>query len=212
MRKNKLIVNKPNLFVVLLLLFTLIVHLNCQKETVEKREYPRLKTLKHSVQPEGVWVYAEILSQGDEKIIDHGVAWNTISTIDLPNSENISLGELNDNRFDVLIDRNVELGRKYYAMPYIVTENYTVFGELVKFEGKEATFKPEITDFAPKKGNAGDTVTIYGRNFSNIFSNLHVKFGEETARIVSNSVSEIKVIVPEIVLRSTKITLTIKWN
>lgn len=185
--------------------------ITCQKETVEKREYPRLKTGSHNVQANGVRIYAEILAQGDEEIIDHGVAWNHVSTINLDLSESISLGKLNDSKLDVFIDRNIESGRKYYAAPYLITENYTVFGGIIAFEGVNVSSKSKIIDFEPKTGEAGDTVTIYGENFG-IINRPKVLFGDVDAKIISNNQSCIKVIVPTCMEVTQNIVLVISKN
>nr|WP_294790166.1 FG-GAP-like repeat-containing protein [uncultured Mucilaginibacter sp.] len=61
-----------------------------------------------------------------------------------------------------------------------------------KFDGPQ----PVITDFSPKKGNAGSIVKIKGNNFSTIPKNNHVYFGIGKAKVTSASKTELSVEVP----------------
>jgi hypothetical protein len=58
------------------------------------------------------------------------------------------------------------------------------------------TSPPIISDFYPKKANAGDTLTIKGNYFSLLTSKNYVYFGPVKAKIVSASINLLKVIVP----------------
>ena len=55
---------------------------------------------------------------------------------------------------------------------------------------------PVISALSPVSASAGDTVTITGKNFSNLAQSNLVHFGAITASVISSSLSSIKAIVP----------------
>jgi hypothetical protein len=56
---------------------------------------------------------------------------------------------------------------------------------------------PVITSFSPEQGTPGTTVTISGRNFSDNMADIHVAFGVTSAEIISTSMTQVIVTVPE---------------
>lgn len=72
---------------------------------------------------------------------------------------------------------------------------------------------PVITDFSPRSGTAGNTITVTGRNFRTTISNIEVKIGNVTARVVSCTNTAIQVMVPAgITPGPNELSITVEGN
>jgi len=91
----------------------------------------------------------------------------------------------------------------------IVPGNYTI---TVTVAGQQAVsasqleiISPGITNVNPIHGTWGNTVTISGDNFGSSVNDVVVKFGDIEATVVSASTNEIKVLVPNALLKKSSI-------
>nr|WP_321406257.1 IPT/TIG domain-containing protein [uncultured Carboxylicivirga sp.] len=72
---------------------------------------------------------------------------------------------------------------------------------------------PVITDFEPKLGNLGDTITIVGQNFSYVQTTNEVKFNTSYARVLKESQDTIVALVPPwLASQKSELSVTINGN
>jgi N-acetylneuraminic acid mutarotase len=91
----------------------------------------------------------------------------------------------------------------------IVPGNYnikiTVAAQQVVSTSQIEIVSPGITNVNPIHGTWGNTVTISGENFGNSINDNVVKFGDIEATVVSASTNEVKVLVPNTLLKKSSI-------
>lgn len=85
----------------------------------------------------------------------------------------------------------------------------TVAGQHVASASQLEIISPGIASVKPIHGTWGNTVTISGENFGSSLADNVVKFGEIEATVVSASTNEIKVLVPNTLLKKSSI-ITVK--
>lgn len=187
--------NKISLARLTFFMFTLI--LACQKEDTVEREYPQIRTSAvNHITADGARFNAEIISGDMESISEYGFVWGLTATLSVRGSEKVVIGSVpSGNDFYSDITYALEEMKDYYVRSYVKAGELTIYGDAVKFRslGSQA---PVITDFEPKSATWGDTVTIYGKNFS--YQNLTnvVFFGATKGTILKSTNEEIQVIVP----------------
>ena len=120
-------------------------------------------------------------------------------------SKRISLGSPQSRgSFSAPLTNGLEEGVTYGVRSYMVRN-----GELT--EGGQQPFVwtgdrlPELTDFFPKSGHVGDTITIEGRYFGD--SPYVVFNGSKTTPALSSTDTHVKVVVPELELVTSRIEL-----
>lgn len=108
---------------------------SCAEEELNQRDYPTLYTLEVSDISKSRAIFnAEIRYRGEFKILQYGFIWSQrdIMTLNTPNivkyTENI--GEM---KFNYEITSGLNSNTTYQVRAYIVTEDYTVFGNVVEF-------------------------------------------------------------------------------
>lgn len=158
------------------------------------------------VEKETLAVYAYNPSsgiEGDEIVVtgrcfSHKVAENTVTV----NGKNAVIKEAKPTRMVIVLPDNPQ-GK--YSM--VVTVNG------VEAEGPQFTYlrKPEleITEISPSSASAGSKVTLKGDLFSENPAENIVKFNGIQAEVVSASVKELVVIVPENPLGPCPVTITV---
>jgi len=116
-------------------LFSAII-LMCQKEVISERDYPRLQTLKvTNITRSGVVFNAEIITEGDWEIIDHGFVWEESRALSLEFSEMVSLGPVQKiGKFSVKISTTIEKNGDVGDTITIIGNNYSRFIEKMVVE------------------------------------------------------------------------------
>ncbi len=157
----------------------------CSKEKVDPRAFPSIATLEvTNVSKEGATFNAEVEIRGNHKILEYGFVWSEFSNPRLESSDKIFYSEgIVKNRFSGTISTTLKAGSRYYVKSFLKTEAHTVYGKEVEFTslGSKA---PQITSFAPVKGAWGDTIKVYGKNFSFVKSKNVVHFGSVKAEVL----------------------------
>lgn len=169
----------------------------CEQDEPRHRDYPVVKTGSvNNITPDGARFHATVVSGDVESITEYGFVWGTSSLLDLQHSERIIIQESPTERsffYDVTFA--LEPMEEYHVRPYVISGNFTVYGDVVSFMslGSQA---PVIDDFEPKTATWGDTLTIYGSNFSYRSGTNRVLFGEMEGRIIENTNERLRVVVP----------------
>ena len=156
-----------------LLVVSMLV-ISCDKETVE-RDYPRVRTLEvTNITEAGVTFRAEVFEKGRFPITEHGFTWSFFKP-DLRNSEKVVLGPFEGTGiFSADIMTALEKDLIYSVCAYVKAGDYTVYGEEVKFTSLGST-GPLITGFSPERAYCGDTILVWGRNYSYVNTKAYIE-------------------------------------
>lgn len=196
----------------IILTIAIIILGGCSKEVVESREYPRLKTLSVTNITETSAVFnAQILSLGNEPIIERGFLFGESPLMDMYNSEVVSAtGPSHVGEFQMVVNRSMKKGTTYYVCGYLKTASILVYGDVEKFVSNGSN-APIITSISPTFGSWGDTIVIKGSYFSSLSNNVF--FGDVKAKTVLNTDNLVKVLVPDNYLGiETSITFKTEGN
>jgi hypothetical protein len=110
------------------------------------------------------------------EVTDHGFVWSKSKTLSLASSEAKHLGVPGATTFLTEVTSQMPSGSVYFRA-FIVSKTATVYGNLQTFSSANTLDIPlTITDFSPKSGVAGDTLTITGTGFSETLSLNKVNF------------------------------------
>ncbi|MBL7849073.1 MAG: IPT/TIG domain-containing protein [Cyclobacteriaceae bacterium] len=183
-----------NTFKILALLLLLTM---CeQKEKIQPRPYPRVRTFSVTeITPKGAVFHGEVIYT-PSPITDYGFVWSYNPNLNPYESEVLSLGSLaSAGKFEARIERSLKAGYTYYVRAYAKTSNYEVYGDPITFLslGSDA---PVITKLDPPTGRTSDTIRVVGKNFSKITSNIQVRFDTLKSKLVEATDSVLRVIVP----------------
>jgi len=149
-----------------------------------------------NVNNSGATFNAEIITNGNSDIIDHGFIWSEYESFPDDFSELISLGQKGTiGKFSAKISTTLEIGILYYVKSYIETSDKLIYGQYVTFIS-EGSLGPIIEYFEPQSGDVGDTITIIGNNYSRFVERMAVEFGNYRSRIVDLTNNTLKSIVP----------------
>jgi hypothetical protein len=171
----------------------------CQKEKKTERDYPQVKTLAvDKITPEGARFNAAIISGDAETITEHGFVWGQYDMLTLSNSDKICVEDAPEtDQFSINITSSLVAMKEYYVRSYIKSGVLTIYGDPMKFTSL-GSMAPEITGFEPKTASWGDTITIYGKNFSSQPYWNTVHFGNLIAQVISCNNETLKVRVPDV--------------
>ena len=151
----------------LLILITAIL-INCGKNTISSRPYPRLNTLNvTSITEQGVIFNAEIFDKEDFEIISYGFVWSESENPTIENYESKIYSENFDSKnFSSVITTRLKAGKKYFVRSFLKTNDFTVYGDNVSFLSL-GNNGPNLIDFMPIEANLNEPIMIIGQNFGN---------------------------------------------
>jgi N-acetylneuraminic acid mutarotase len=188
-----------------LIILALGIIFSCQKEyETYPYKYPYLILREISnINSEGVTATAEILSLGNDSIIDFGFVWCPIGGVPTIDRFKLSFtGKPHVGIFSGEIKNCINENVLYDIRPFIQGKKYLVYGTSLQFKGL-GSLDPKIIDFTPKEGKRKSQVKIIGENFN---SNPIVYFGNANAKVIKAYTNEIVVEVP-LLLGNVKIYL-----
>jgi len=170
---------------------------NCEKEKIATKEYPRIKTLDATdINEKGVSFRAEVVSGNVSQIKKHGFVWSQRDDPNLQNSDGTYIDELiENNSFQTRVDYNLVKDKIYFFRPFVITDNYTVYGKSVSFKSLGSN-PPDITDFYPKNGKGLDTITITGDNFSSYAPDNGVLLNNLSLRLIECNKTKLRAVIP----------------
>lgn len=179
----------------LIIITTLLV--NCSKNEVTSRIYPRLTTLNVTdLSENGAKFNAKIIFRGSFEVITYGFVWSEIKNPTIENSDRVVYAEnIQSETFSTEITTTLKEGINYYVRSFIKTKDFTVYGENIKFLSLGSN-GPTLIDFIPSEANLNDTIKIIGQNFGRYLSNIGVSFSFINAEIISFDKDTITVTVP----------------
>ena len=161
----------------------------CSKDVVAPRAYPRVSTYSVTdINSTGVTLKGEITFTHDE-VLDYGFIWSQPGGSEL----RIPFGTTKTSLpFEIRLDGGILKDQSYTVQAYAKSANYFVYGETVGFTGI-GTPAPSITDFQPKEGTWGDTITVTGTHLG-----TYVVVAGVLAPLVSYTPTQLKFVVPSL--------------
>lgn len=192
-------------------IFFLLITCAEEENTLSDRAYPRIRTFKvEGITENGATASGEVLlSNGN--ILDHGFIWSVGSRPSFERSQKISLGPFNGvGKFTANIERSLAEGVKYYVAAYVVTQDYKVIGDPVSFVslGSKA---PVLLEIFPKKATWNDTITLVGKNFSDLIADNIVFFHNRQSQVVKSNADTIWAVVP-VLLAKDKSNVSVSFD
>jgi len=180
-------------------LFIFLLFISCQEleDISPERDYPRVSTgVITRIDETGISVTGEILSLGKAPVIEHGFIWSIKPKGEIHNSEVVSLGAIaKTGAYNTDINFALEKDKEYSIKAYAKTDQLTVYGLEITFTS-QGSLPPIISDFSPKTGTWGDTITVVGKNFATSSAVAQVTLDGQKADIFSASSTSFKFVVP----------------
>ncbi|MEP4531882.1 MAG: IPT/TIG domain-containing protein [Cyclobacteriaceae bacterium] len=171
----------------------------CDDLDIKRKDYPRLQLNEATSSVTGVALTAEILDLGTSPIISFGFVWDTNTNLEVDSSYSAFLEtDAKTGLYNLNISTDITNGQKYYVAPFIISEDYTVIGNILSFKGIGINETPRIDDFFPKQAAVGDTITVLGGNFSAKRSRSIVTLGDSRAKTIISDFDSLMFIVPQI--------------
>ena len=167
----------------------------CKDEPVQ-RDYPKVRTLEvTNITDNGATFVAEVIQEGTVPVTEHGFTWS-LSSPDAISDERVFLGSFSGTGvYEAVIKTALKEGLTYEVCAFVRAGEYTVYGESVRFLSL-GSGAPEIIDFMPKSAGWGDTVTIFGRQFSHINSSNEVFAEDQVCIVIFSSDTLLRFVVP----------------
>lgn len=192
------------LFLILLILY------NCNEEETYQRGYPSLYTLEINNSTENGAVFvAEILNYENLNILEYGFLWSENVGIEVNRSEKkIITTNFSNGVFSSKIESALKNGSEYFVRAYLITEDFTVYGNMLSFNSK-GSLGPTIRSMQPNSGVYGDTIQIKGKNFSYLNASNKVFFKNLETKVVKSNDTIITCLVPN-VENENKVDVTIE--
>jgi hypothetical protein len=180
-----------------LLLFIAVIG-GCEKDPgLKPRDYTYVVTLEEKENNNsGVTLTGEIFYVAGD-IEEYGFVINMSGEPTLDDYVVAKNGNPNKGEFSQRIGVGLEAGSLYYVRAFVRSGQQIVYGNEIIFQS-EGTPMPEIYDFSPISGRAGDHITISGKNFSPYAPWNKVSFDGRPAGIVSATETSLIVVVPAI--------------
>lgn len=194
---------------IIYILFLFLFIIGCEKEAeVLPKGYPFVKTQTPFVIENGVTYSADITNKGSQRVLKYGFVWGENEKPTIDNCKKLFEGDIGEGVFSCSINGGLIKGKTYTVRACILTQRNVIYGDTVSFVSL-GSFPPEITDFFPKYGPIGSSITIEGENFAPSNSDNIVKFGNVVVDIDTVTENKIVVTIPEIA-KSEKVQISIE--
>lgn len=195
---------------VYILLFLLLAT-GCEQDAkVQPKKYPFVIMKEINTNENGAEFIAEVQHLGNSTILTYGFIWSSNPDFQYSYSySNMNEHEITIGDYSLKVTSDLKKDVTYNVRPFIQTEDYLVYGSSLSFIS-EGSNLPGISYFKPKNGNYGDTIVIYGENFSILKSRVSVSLGTDIANVISTDFNEIKFVVPQKLSISGEVPLYVK--
>jgi hypothetical protein len=169
--------------------------------------FPTIVTSGIEVTESGARFNGEILEAGLGSIDEKGFVWS-LGESPVVEDNRIILEQNVRGKFTAEIRSGLANGLTYYVRAYAKSGATTIYGNIVSFKA-EGSAAPTISDFSPKYGPIGTTVTITGTNLGYGGKELTLMIGDETIPVKTVSDTQITFEVPD-VTKPSKGPITVK--
>lgn len=160
-----------------------------------EKDFPSIHTLiPENINENGATFNARIEKNESTEILKTGFIWS-LANHSSGSKDTVFVEASNNDIYSATIDYALPANKEISFCGYLKTAEYEVFGDVKTFVSVGCN-PPEITDYFPKHGMDGDTITIEGDNFTSNKSNYQISFGEYNGKIISASKNNIVITVP----------------
>lgn len=174
-------------------MLTLILS-GCVKEA--EREFPRVKTFPATIADNGMLLKGEISNYESLELEEYGFIYGEGEFRENSDLNYYVCGnEIGASLFKQTISRGFQEGEEYFYMAYAIAEGYLSLGSVYPFIGGGSE-PPDLLDFYPKGGHAGDTLKIVCANILGGKEKYTVTFNSFIAPILGLADSILTVYVP----------------
>lgn len=168
----------------------------CEFDAVLKpKAYPLVETLEPVVDSDGVLLRACIRNRGSEPFLRFGFVWGMVSDLTIDDQHVLIDGNMESDTFSIKIFDGLTLD-DYWIRAFVEIEAFESYSVARHFSCKYSS-KPILTDFHPKRGFAGDTIVIEGKNLKLGSLETSVCLGDLPVPIVSCTSEKLMVKVPQ---------------
>lgn len=183
----------------------LVVLTSCE----EVDEAPKVETTSvQAISCDQFYATANVISKGSHKIVDYGFIYSIYESelYGHGSAIKVSLGNNLGKQFSDTINlTSYGYSNYYFVRAYVEDSKGTVYGNILEFPA----LQPSVLGVEPLTASIGDTIRIFGENFTTNINSISVTFNNTTSKIISASNSEIRVIVPDGISSSYSSYITI---
>lgn len=159
------------------------------------RDFPSLHTLSaESINEDGATFIARIEKNNDAKILKAGFIWSISDNFD-NSKDTVFVDVTNKDTYSSTINYALPANNEISFCGYLQTADYNIMGNVETFISKGCN-PPQISDYYPKHGLDGDTVTFEGENLTSITTNYSISFGKYTGRVIYASKNKVIATIP----------------
>ncbi|WP_461641307.1 Kelch repeat-containing protein [Labilibaculum euxinus] len=170
---------------------------------------PEINTISVTNKNDSIQLLAEIVLGGSLPINKHGFVISERDEVLGLIPSILEMKQSESSEFRMVIPDTLKEGKEYIIKAFCENDKEIVYGDGLDFIGTEK--RPDIFNYEPKSGKAGEFIKLYGRNLDCLPYELKVKFGDIEAKIVSQSTDRIVVEIPEYsVVTSCKLLVKVK--
>jgi hypothetical protein len=183
---------------ILTLLVVAVILGGCETAELAPRTNPRFSVAYiQEIDDTGAQFASNIYDFGSEEILEYGFLYSNQGLPRFGNSEVIRQGGKPDKHFVLKGEHSMVKGRTYQVVAFLQTSSGMVFSAPQSFvsQGAAGFIFEKIAFKEPVF--FGDTITVYGSNFSNNSSNYTVTFQQREAKVIDVQKDSFKFIIPE---------------
>jgi hypothetical protein len=162
-----------------------ILLVSCHSEEIEPITLPKFSVaFVQNLTNKNVQFAANILDYGSEEIIEYGFVYGKNTPINKENAEYVYLKGKPEKQFSIKATQGMQEGQSYHVSAFIQTKTTTIYSEPYLFtsQGSEGFIFEKIN--IPDPLYFDDTITVYGKNLSKLFSKYSVYVKQEYAPVV----------------------------
>jgi hypothetical protein len=149
------------------ILLSIMAFFSCKKDAVpQPTPYPSLILNSVSNSPKGINFSVNILSLGNDPILDYGFVWCDSSSVPKLSDYRYSMGKsLHQGRFEYQITLNFGNNITYNTRAYIKTYRYLVYSNQLSFVS-HGSLPVQVDSVTPNLGFDSSTIILKGKYFS----------------------------------------------
>jgi hypothetical protein len=172
-----------NKYILSLVLLTILFY-SCQKEELSPRTNPRFSVaFIQDIDEDGVQFAANVYDFGSDDILEYGFVYSQGANPTYEYAEIIKETGKPGDFFEMSARHSMVKGKEYTVVAFIKTTAGITYSDRFKFISKGSHgFIFEKMEL-PQQVYFGDTVTVYGKNFSRVAENYSIWVRDSNAKI-----------------------------
>lgn len=190
-------------------IFLLIVLICFACDDGDEYKSPEITTLNVIGTDDSIVLSAEITIGGSSPIKKHGFVISENDVTGQTTSFVLEMKQSVANKYAMIIPDTLQGGVKYLIKSFCENDTEIVFGNEIDFIGGEKF--PEILNFEPKFGKAGEFIKLYGKNLDCLPYELQIMIGDLETKVISHTSNRIVIEIPDYsIVKSDKIRVKLK--